>query len=705
MNKLGNKLGVVVGIIFFIVGLLTLPDYGINWDTINHLPRGQAYLHYYLTGENDYSNLDPFTKYHQDESTLAISPDSTLTNRRSLYQNDSVPYSWYMEYDGGGHPPASDIISSFFNYILYQKLGIINDIDSYRVYGVLLASALVSLLYYWVKGKTNALSALVASFSLALYPLFFAESHFNTEKDIPETVFWSFLLYCVWKGIIKKNPKLILLSGVFLGLALGTKFNVLFIVFVIVPWILFVLAKNNYGSSVKQLVKRIKTHKALLLSAMIAPILGIIIFVALWPYLWQDPIGALTGVVGFYKTIGTTTNFDIRYLGWGGMNTYPIQWIFYTTPIVILVLSGVGFVVSIVRLMRTHDNFYLLVLLWLMVPILRVSLPGSNIYGGVRQIMEYVPALAILAGVGAHYMVSTIGRKWKVSSTAVSLVVVLAFVPLVFTMWRIHPNQNVYFNPLIGGLEGAKKEDIPSWGNSFGAAYRQGVAWINENAESDAHVVYAHELIPNIPTIWWRQDLVVWNVYRSGFLQSGEYAITLTYDGTKSRSYYDAYLELFVEPSFTVDVDGVSILKVWHNTPENQKYSLTEKTEKVTYSKDKSSVVFDLGITESLKELQYQFDSSDCVDTTSAYVEVSVDGTAWTRLPGVLPSDWLIPFEEFGPQPNGTLMRHPFAGTIARYIRVNISPTDSCLWSPTSAEVTYYENIPSTLREDLTNLF
>ena len=199
MNRFKKYIGLGITVVFFVLGILTLPDYGINWDTINHLPRGQAYLHYYLTGNKDYSELPPFEKYWQDESTLLFSSDTENVPRRSLYQNDSVPYSWFVENDGGGHPPTSDIISSFFNYILFQKLGVINDIDAYRVYGIVVATALVYLVYSWTTKKTNLLGGMVAALSLATYPLFWAESHFNAEKDIPETVFWSFLIYSFYK--------------------------------------------------------------------------------------------------------------------------------------------------------------------------------------------------------------------------------------------------------------------------------------------------------------------------------------------------------------------------------------------------------------------------------------------------------------------------------------------------------------------------
>ncbi len=212
--------------LFFIFGLATLNDYGINWDAVSHLSRGQAYLNYYLTGEQNFSNL-PRQKYFQKENTIFFSPDipKTQITRVSIYQYNGDFFQERYEY---GHPHISDVLSSFFNLVLFQKLGLLNDIDSYRVYGVLLSASLVGLVFYWTALSFGKFAGLVAALSLALYPLFWAESHFNNEKDIPEAVFITFLLFSFWKGVTGKSWKWILSSGVFFGLALGTKFNVLF---------------------------------------------------------------------------------------------------------------------------------------------------------------------------------------------------------------------------------------------------------------------------------------------------------------------------------------------------------------------------------------------------------------------------------------------------------------------------------------------
>ena len=146
------KRSLLLSAIFFVLGEFTLPHYGITWDTINHLPRGQAYLHYFLTGKRDYTDLLKFRLYRQKPESLPIDTDIPRADvpRRSFYQTDAITFDWALEKDGkGGHPPLSDILASVFNLVFFQKLGLINDIDSYRVYGVFLASALVGLVFWW----------------------------------------------------------------------------------------------------------------------------------------------------------------------------------------------------------------------------------------------------------------------------------------------------------------------------------------------------------------------------------------------------------------------------------------------------------------------------------------------------------------------------------------------------------------------------
>lgn len=681
----------LIGLIFFLAGILTLPHYGINWDAINHLPRGQAYLHFFLTGKKDFSDLPKFFSewqkpgqwYWQKEDTLFFNPVDVPKNEVppvSLYQTTGLDFNYFVENDGG-HPPASDILSSVFNLILFQKLRLINDIDSYRIYGVLLAAILVGLIFWWVSKVYGKFAGIISALSLALYPLFWSESHFNTEKDIPETAFWGFLLFSVWQGVRLKKPSWILLSGIFFGLALGTKFNVVFIPAVILPWAIYVAYSSGW---LRKPAKFAKGNRAFVISLLAAPILGFAIFFILWPYLWADPIARLGNVIGFYKGIGLTETIDPRFSWLLGINIYPTQWIFYTTPIVILVLAGVGIFVALRHFQKERHGLSLLALLWFLIPIARVSWPGATIYGGIRQIMEYIPALAILAGIGAGWIANQLKSTPQSGTSAIFnfklyfFIFIFAF--LIAPIWRLHPNENVYFNELAGGLSGAREKNIPAWGNSFGAAYRQGVSWLNENAPEGARIAYARELIPNIPRIWLSKEVSLTNGNRSGYLREGEYVIALTYEGTAKTSYYDRYLERFLEPVYEVKVDGVPILKVWKNDEQHTRSGyLREKEFRDFKVLDVSSGIrVDLDEVVALSRIEGDFLEEDCAQLASGYVQISEDGSDWKRLPGTMPGeDWSVP--KFGNQPGDGSFLIPFAADEARYVELVINPRNACL--------------------------
>ena len=693
----------ILAMLFFIIALMTLPHYGVNWDTINHLPRGQAYLNYLLTGKQDFSNKPSFFNewqntqewYWQDPDSLFVKtniPKSQIPSR-SMYEIDALNFQYYISTDGDGHPPLSDILSSVFNQVLFQKLKLINDIDSYRVYGVVLAAALVGLLGWWTSTRFGFFAGIIASLSLALYPLFWSESHFNTEKDIPEAVYWSFMLFCSWQGLHKRSIRWILASGVFFGLALGTKFNIVFSVFVLLPWLLYLFLINrpkSFTGFKRLLVKNSK----LIISAVLATFVGIAIFIGSWPYLWMNLDKGIFKMLRFYKVIGTTTSFDSRYIGPFGMNVYPIKWILYTTPLVILVFGLIGTLYSLFRIRSKKDDFLLVVLLWLLVPIIRVIVPGSNIYGGVRQIMEYIPALAIMSGIGAWFIRERIItflriRHFKLKSILPSLAIILCFVPIIFKLVQIHPNENAYFNPLIGGLAGAKNKNFLFWGNTFGAGYRQAVSWINKNVESGSQLVYAYELIPNIPRILLRSDINLHNINRSGYLRKGEYAITLVYQGTDNRSYYDMYLNNFIKPVYEAKVDGVSIVKVWKNDEQHLLKPLVEHVlESVKFTTSQSGIRFDLGGIYKLSRLEIDYEDIDCKKLSSGYSQFSINAKDWVRTPGVLPDDWRISL--IGEQPSEGHFIEPFVGQQARFIELVLEPTGTCLLSAQRAKVYYF---------------
>lgn len=537
--------------LFLLIVLLTLSDYGINWDEPDHFMRGQTYLRYFLTGKKDYQGLPrlefhyPKNDQYQLPKNIEYKDDSQF--RRSIYQNDFYTLAnWYK--DDSGHPPLGDILAATTNWIFYQKLGILGDIESYHLFEILTGAILILVVTLFAQETYGVFAGLIAGLSLALYPLFLGESHFNI-KDPVETCFFGLTIYSFYKGIKHQSAKWMVFSSIFCGIALGTKFNIIFVPLIILPWLVIADLRKNLS-------------RKLLIPLFFYPFVVLAIFFLSWPYLWSDPFNHTLEIVKYYQTIGLQQNFQPANFYILGFNTYPLQAVIFTTPLVILFFSLIGIIVCFFLFKKEKEKTSFLWLLWLAVPILRVTIPKTSIYGGVRQIMEYVPAMALFAGLGANY-IATLLR-----SHVAKIVILLMFIPITLKMISLHPNEDLYFNPLIGGLKGAAERNFPNWGLSLGNEYRQGIKWFNQNAPPQANLTLARGLLSNIPRIWIRQDINFGDYYFSGPAGKGEYIMELTHEGWEGWIPAKAQYLKILKSVWELKVEGITVLTVWKNSPE-----------------------------------------------------------------------------------------------------------------------------------------
>ncbi len=650
-------LAIACSLVFFIASLISLPDYNVSWDETIHFRRGQAYLHYFLTGQKNYQNLN--------------------IPRRSLYQSNLHNAEWFLKKDIG-HPPLNDELAALTNYIFFQQLGILTDIVAHHLFNIIASTLLVFLTVYFAACTIGIMGSIITYLSLVTYPLFWSESHFNI-KDPAETAFMTGVIISFVLYMTRKKNGYLILSFIFAGFALGTKLNVIFLPFVIVPYLII----QNFK---KFKIPSIKTTLAFITGFIIT----FLIFLFSWPYLWQKFPSHLFDILNFYKEIGTGTNYQPQSFFFAGWNTYPILWIIFTTPPVVLFLSLLG-VIFAFRPNTTKYNVQYLLLFWLFIPIIRVSAPGTSIYGGVRQIMEYIPALALLTGLGANVIMQ------KFHSKKILIVLLLLFIYPLYILFKLHPYENVYFNSLLGGLPGAKAANFPSWGNSFGSAYGGVAVWLNQNAERSATISLLQGTPSNIPPTLLRPDLnfLINNnldateTHFSGIERKGEYLVELTNDDTGRDFYYAwEYVANFLNPVFELKVDGVTILTIWKNDLEHtkEKYKLkeTQYANPIKIEKMQNIRQITLSDTVLLSRLKMRFnDSANCIQNKSIEVATSLDAVTWRReLDG-------IPQFQLYRKPNleGNIIEYFFAGRSAKYIRLTGPQENLCILNIASSDL------------------
>lgn len=680
----------IVFLFYFISGFLTLQDYNINWDEPAHFARGQAYLHFFLTGNKNYRDLPNFNEFWEN---IGNREQSVNLPRYSIYQNNR-DMEHFLDKDAG-HPPLNGIIAAFFNYIFYQKLGVVSDVESYHLFIIFVSSLLVAVIFQFVRKEYGNFPAIISFLALSTYPLFISESH-NNIKDPIEAAFFTFTLLSFYKAITLRQWRWVILSSIFAGVALSTKFNVFFAPTIIILWILIrywgVIRRNRLKLLLMVNIRRV----ALFFICLIIPVA---IFFTSWPYLWQDSIGNTLKIFGYYEGIGTGAVNQPSFLI-GSFNTYPFLWIVYATPLVVMFLFLLGVIFFILNFKKEKKKVALLAFIWLFITVGRVTFGGFSIYGGGRQIMEYIPAMAMLSGIGAYFIVMTLknaeqalSKRFKIAKifftrhaelTRITtyMVILLSFIPITLKLISIHPNEVVYFNPLIGGLKGAKERDFPSWGLSLGNAYRQAVNWINNNAERKARVALVTSTGPNIPFIFFRQDIRYNNGFWSGNDKNGEYLIEETFDNWARVYYYPVeYVDRILEPVYEVKVDGVPIAKVWKNDMEHTRLEFRNiewvKTDDIVWSHKDSIIEVELPQVIKLVQVEIYYTTNDCIPISKGKVFISKDGKIWNELLQEVIERY-VSYDK---------LSYPVAGWSAQKINLETVLTGSCPLNVTNVKV------------------
>lgn len=706
MTKFQLIVLLLIPVFFLIIGLRTLTDYGINWDNPMHYNRGHAYLHFFLTGETNYLKLpkhptldesvdfkDIRGEYMQLFKDAKRSSSVNQNYKRSYYQSDIFNFEYFKDKDSG-HPPLNGILAALTNYIFYQKLGILGDLYSHQLFGIIVTSTLilgVSILTFYLFG---IFPALIAASTLALYPLFLGESHFNI-KDPVLASFFGLTITCLYLGVVKKRTLFVILSSVFAGLSLGTKFNAFFLPFIILPWLIF------YGWR----VEKFKFGKKAVFIFLVWAFIPGVIFYLTWPYLWFNGLEGLLKIFKYYANEGIGSTADLSRFTLLGFNFFPVTWIILTTPIPVLILSLVGVIWLAIKFIKQKDQASLLILLWLFIPIIRVTFPNTTIYGGVRHIMEYIPALAIVAGAGSYFLLKSFP---KIKS---SIIIFLTFLMLL-TLWEmiiIHPNQNVYFNQIIGGLSGAKAGNIPYWGNSFGNAYQQGIYWLNKNAEKNAKLGLPIGGTVNLSRENIREDIDLHNDNFSAFARKGEFQIEMSHDGLPKGTFTYAYLENFLIPVQEIKVNGVAILKIWKNDLKNTKPGFEKEVvypiKKITQEKNQlkielhsltnlSRLYINHGDKQNLrdKSLEQSFAKNrNCSDAKNGNILTSKDGNDWKVQPDPISYPQML-LKTINAQNYDFVFL--FAGEATKFITINLTDDDSCLFKNPSVEIMGLEKRP-----------
>lgn len=533
LSRHADGLMLVFVVLFLVVGIATLPHYGMTWDEgLGNFFFGERYLRY-LT-----SFADKYLDFKADLGSLKNLP---LHLYLSPYRDH--PYHY---------PPVVDILSAATMYLFSYRLGWMDPVDGFHALKIVMAAVFLWTLYRFAASRLGKYAAFIAVALLAVFPRFWGDVHFN-PKDIPELIFYSLTImaYVLWY----EKPDWIsaLVVGVLFGSALGTKANAVFLPVVLV------LGVWPLGFSLHSLKKVFLHLKLFWAHYIVMGLSGLMFYFITWPYLYADPKR-----VKMYWDFILDRGVREGHTAWNWRS--PLQ-VVTTMPEWMLVLLVIGVVLVAIRAFREKHYLWRLLLVWLTLPIFRISLPGMVDFDGIRHFMEFLPAAALIAGYGAAALPEILAKGRAGLKVCLKAVMVLVLVWNVTAIQQVYSQyEYLYYNRLVGGLTGAqeifgKSEATDYWAST----YRKGMAWLNANAEQDAglYVPVADWLVQITGPLYLRPDIRVLNGEDPGSLSGVEGPIYVMFV-TRTGFYDEIAKDLSAndEPEYQIVVDGVSILQI-----------------------------------------------------------------------------------------------------------------------------------------------
>lgn len=520
-------------------GIATLPRYGMTCDeAYGDLFFGERYLHYFLT-------LDP--------AYLDFRNHDLPIHRRVPDLYPSTWRAWPKAF-----PPLAGTISAASMELLGHRLRWMDPIDAFHAAAILLAGLLLVGLYHFAAPRLGPLPALVGVCLLGSYPRFWGDMH-NNVKDVPETVAFTFTLIALARWHAAPSWARALGAGVLGGTALAIKLNAAFVPVILAvglwPW---ERSRRPWAPVLRHLGQRWPHYLLMLASAALT-------YLAAWPWLHRSAFWRL-GKHLLRLSVAATAPGQVRpsHPGW---NPDPLVQTVATMPEAFLALFLAGLVVLAARLVRGADpsGTPRLLLAWAIVPILRSSLPGAVNFDGIRHFLEFLPAAALVAAVGAASLLPT--ARGAVRRAAAVLLALTVAANVGEALVRYHPFQMIYFNRLVGGLQGASlRHGFPEATDYWGSSYRAGMAWLGRRAEAGAVVyvpVFPHIVDLSAP-LWLRPDLRV--VDRSGFDASVAEGRAVYVMFITRASFYDDVAEECRrdrQPVHQIVVDGLPVLVIY----------------------------------------------------------------------------------------------------------------------------------------------
>ena len=336
-------------------------------------------------------------------------------------------------------------------------------------------------------------AGLIAAISLTLSGAWYG-SMFNHTKDIPFAAAMmgaTLFLIRIARRLPSPRASDIAIFGLLAGAALGVRvlglLLVIYVGFAIVlylprPWL-------NHGRTPLRFAAKS------LVWMLPALTLAYVVMILAWPWAALAPLNPIRGLLLFSEF-----NYSIRTTLAGRtyeMADVPRLYvpIYILIRVPLLTLFGAALAILSAHLpdrasssnREQRREMTLLSLMIIFTLACQVIWRGPA-FTGLRHFLFLIPVLAVLAGIGLDRALAALETRGRVVASGAIAIMAACSLWDAGTLVRLHPYEYLFYNSLVGGLEGASRRyDLDYWFGSMPEAINQLEAYLRRTAPGDAN--------------------------------------------------------------------------------------------------------------------------------------------------------------------------------------------------------------------------
>ena len=466
----------------------------------------------------------------------------------------SNPY-WYAN---PGFPPVSRYvygIASYFDVNRYDSKGdpVFNyDLTFTRLVSAILTSltAVMIILLGWkyFSPLVGALGGMI----FAMLPLSVAYGQIATLESFILFFFTGTVMY-FFNFLSDFSKKNIILTGIFLGLALGVKYTnfLLFplLILLLVNWFVHNDKNRDYFKAVKAILSIFA--------------IALLTFFVIWPM----PFFHIREVIEYNYSLRVATNkYPSVEVFFGRVMHVPVFYFFVqfliTAPIFALSVFFIGakrisdlaknkLPVKKFPFLNRKENKWILyaLIFWFCFPFIQ-SFYNLRVQG-IRYIIEIYAPFSLICAIGLDYFSSLITKD----TFKKSVILIIFFLYLLIVLIRISPYFLDYYNFAVGGAEGVNKKHLFQVG-WWGQGIKEAGLYVEKNAFKGTKVGLAVDPIESMPPSK--------KIISSKYTDKNMYDYVLVSDFFIIRlGFDDSYIKKNYNLVYSVRADGASLVYVY----------------------------------------------------------------------------------------------------------------------------------------------